>query len=466
MKSVYLFLLLLLIPVPASATSWLVMQDGSGDYTEIQAAVDGCSVGDTVLVGPGIYDTFRTYWPDFPMSEVIAVVEIDSVTIKGFGREYTVLGPETGNRSLDRYGILATDQVSWVTIEDLAVQNMRSGITFNNSGHVKRCESRGCYSIGIRANGGEYVLIENVTSHGDGYGIGLLKLYFNSDPGTAIVRNCTAYGGEHGFLAIHPDARFMNCRTVDLTGVGFVSQQHATASMSQCASNGCFRGVAISLFASLTVSDCVFQNSLYNDIYVDTGYLYGTGNVLHGGCMTETIKFGNGAASFHGNRIEESNGHSLNVFYHISPGAEIDFSGNYWGTSDPNYVAALIWDGVDDPSLGVTVDYLPLQPAEAWSAIEDTPSRTPIVLEVFPNPFNPSTTIRFSLEGSQHTKVAVYDVSGRLIKTLLDEFTSGGERTINWNGRDGAGRAVSSGSYFVRLQSDRTNEVRKVTLLR
>ena len=62
MRSVLLFLAILMIwPAVGVASSWLVMQDGTGDYTDIQAAVDGCAVGDTVLVGPGRYDEFLVF---------------------------------------------------------------------------------------------------------------------------------------------------------------------------------------------------------------------------------------------------------------------------------------------------------------------------------------------------------------------------------------------------------------------
>ena len=225
--------------------------------------------------------------------------------------------------------------------------------------------------------------------------------------------------------------------------------------------------ITVGELGSLTMTDCVVTGSEYRDILVGNAYLYGSGNVLYGGGESETIRIANGAAVFTGNYIHPSQGYTVNVDLHLSPNVDLDFRDNCWGTSDPDSVAALIWDGIDNPSLGITVDYLPLQPREAWAGVgEDTMPSKPVSLEVFPNPFNPSTTIRFNLSEPQQAKVAVYDVSGHLIKTLLDEFTHSGEQTIEWNGRDGSGRAVSSGSYFVRLQGDRVSEVRKVMLVR
>jgi hypothetical protein len=87
-------------------------------------------------------------------------------------------------------------------------------------------------------------------------------------------------------------------------------------------------------------------------------------------------------------------------------------------------------------------------------------------MTIAPNPFNPSTTVSWSMPTTGQVNLSVYDASGRLIKTLLDEAVPAGPQTIEWNGRDATGRAVSSGSYFVRLQGERTGEVRKIMLVR
>ena len=47
---------------------------------------------------------------------------------------------------------------------------------------------------------------------------------------------------------------------------------------------------------------------------------------------------------------------------HHSPEVELDFTDNYWGTSEQDSIAAWIWDGVDNPSLGINVDYMPFRP--------------------------------------------------------------------------------------------------------
>jgi hypothetical protein len=70
----------------------------------------------------------------------------------------------------------------------------------------------------------------------------------------------------------------------------------------------------------------------------------------------------------------------------------------------------------------------------------------------FPNPFNPSTAIRFSLAAPGRTTLAVYDVLGRAVRNLSAEYREAGLHTVRWDGRDDRGAPVSSGVYFARLQ--------------
>jgi hypothetical protein len=84
-----------------------------------------------------------------------------------------------------------------------------------------------------------------------------------------------------------------------------------------------------------------------------------------------------------------------------------------------------------------------------------------------PNPMNPATQISFELPSEGPATLKIYDVSGRLVRTLLDEIKlSAGPQIQNWDGRNGKGLPVSSGVYFIRLQTPRAEVTRSVTLLR
>jgi hypothetical protein len=83
-----------------------------------------------------------------------------------------------------------------------------------------------------------------------------------------------------------------------------------------------------------------------------------------------------------------------------------------------------------------------------------------------PNPFNPTTTIRFSLPRAERATLVVYDIAGRRVATLADGVYGPGELDATWNGTDESGRDVASGIYFARLAAGEFAAVRKMVLLR
>jgi len=87
-----------------------------------------------------------------------------------------------------------------------------------------------------------------------------------------------------------------------------------------------------------------------------------------------------------------------------------------------------------------------------------------------PNPFNPSTTISYNIEQSGYVNLKVYDVMGRLVRTLVDnQYVSAGYETgysVVWNGLDDHGQKASAGLYIYRLQSGAMSMTNKMILLK
>jgi hypothetical protein len=88
------------------------------------------------------------------------------------------------------------------------------------------------------------------------------------------------------------------------------------------------------------------------------------------------------------------------------------------------------------------------------------------LLQNHPNPFNPMTTIVFTLPESMHVRLSVFDVGGTAIKTLLDGPMAGGFREVSWDGTDAHGNRVGSGIYFYRLTAGAKTISRKMVILR
>ncbi|MGD1048313.1 MAG: FlgD immunoglobulin-like domain containing protein [Candidatus Krumholzibacteriaceae bacterium] len=88
------------------------------------------------------------------------------------------------------------------------------------------------------------------------------------------------------------------------------------------------------------------------------------------------------------------------------------------------------------------------------------------LLQNFPNPFNPSTTIPLELEKSSHVRLTVHDSAGRLVAVLLDGTLNAGRRDISWDGKDRFGREAPSGVYFCRLAAAGRSESTRMVLAR
>jgi hypothetical protein len=85
----------------------------------------------------------------------------------------------------------------------------------------------------------------------------------------------------------------------------------------------------------------------------------------------------------------------------------------------------------------------------------------------YPNPFNPTTSIVYSIEKDGPVTLTVYDVSGRRVRTLLNaKMTGAGTHSVTWDGLDDNGRNVSSGVYFCRFSAENTESSTKMILLR
>jgi hypothetical protein len=103
-----------------------------------------------------------------------------------------------------------------------------------------------------------------------------------------------------------------------------------------------------------------------------------------------------------------------------------------------------------------TLAWLPTDVTEG----EPLPSKS-VLLTNYPNPFNPTTTILFSLPEPSQTQIVVYNTLGQKVMTLLDEFCTAGEHTVRL---DASG--LATGVYFYRLTTSRYAETRKLLLLR
>jgi hypothetical protein len=106
------------------------------------------------------------------------------------------------------------------------------------------------------------------------------------------------------------------------------------------------------------------------------------------------------------------------------------------------------------------------------SSVDDPPLPDDLLPQVsglrdaYPNPFNPSTTIRYDLALDGQISLAVYDVAGRLVRELVREHRAAGSHQEVWLGRDARGQVVAAGVYFVHLKTLDGVDTRRITLVK
>jgi hypothetical protein len=84
----------------------------------------------------------------------------------------------------------------------------------------------------------------------------------------------------------------------------------------------------------------------------------------------------------------------------------------------------------------------------------------------YPNPFNPLTSIEFSIDRTASVSLRIFDVAGKIVKTLIQKDLGPGKHAVHWNGLDDGGRQVASGVYVYRLEAEGNTVTRKMVLLK
>ena len=88
------------------------------------------------------------------------------------------------------------------------------------------------------------------------------------------------------------------------------------------------------------------------------------------------------------------------------------------------------------------------------------------LMQNYPNPFNPSTSIGFTLPEAGHVSLNIYDMTGRLVTTLVEGNLTEGVHMVDWNGLDSSGSMVSAGVYFYTLESSDMMMTKKMILMK
>jgi len=120
-----------------------------------------------------------------------------------------------------------------------------------------------------------------------------------------------------------------------------------------------------------------------------------------------------------------------------------------------NYRSQLLWNNfMANPEIQPMLDSLGFVKDETGIKQNESVPNKFVLKGNYPNPFNPTTTIQFSLPSTQNVKLVIYDILGRRIKTLLNSNLNKGNYKVQWNGKNDFGSSVSSGVYLYTIRAD------------
>ncbi len=172
-------------------------------------------------------------------------------------------------------------------------------------------------------------------------------------------------------------------------------------------------------------------------------------------------------------------------YQYVSPQGEIWGAGPYGISTSHMYLHSLSATALGNRALVTWTDGSsyggykdePIEHTNLWAQMVGNPTTqaldpglipTPdaVLYPNYPNPFNPSTTLRYRLKAPTQVDLAVYNLKGQLVKTLVRSEKQAAEHTVLWDGRDEQGREVSSGVYFYMLNAGSEAHTRKMLLLK
>jgi hypothetical protein len=153
-------------------------------------------------------------------------------------------------------------------------------------------------------------------------------------------------------------------------------------------------------------------------------------------------------------------------------------SSPYFGTSNswlqasafhPHCDGGLIVGGDFGTSTGLLIEFENTMGTSCDSIASGVRSQTFAGVDLYqnvPNPFNPTTTIRFTVRDAGYVSLQVFDAGGRAVRTLVDDRVASGTHEVRWDGGNERGERVSSGVYFYRLTALGVSQTKKMVLLK
>jgi hypothetical protein len=294
-----------------------------------------------------------------------------------------------------------------------------------------------------------------------------VNVLFNSGVRLNVYGTLTAVGSPAGGIL------FSRSGASNGTGLRFLGD--STGTFDYCTVEYGTYGVYTISTGTITIANTTIEHCGYGIDAANGGLHFLNIQILNN---TSYGIYLDGATPYFGNNEDEwndiYNNGGGNAGRNLRNGpTDIDAQYVYWGAIDEPTIQYGIWDENDDLDLGL-VNYTPWCTAAHDTTLvgvpeQQQPEELPkqfALAENYPNPFNPATTIQFSLAAPAPVRLTIYDVSGALVTTLVDRTMPVGNYRITWRGLDRQGREVASGVYLYTIAAGDFHQTRRMMLIR
>ena len=235
--------------------------------------------------------------------------------------------------------------------------------------------------------------------------------------------------------------------------------------VTDCVFQNCSDGASFNTGASPTMSGNTFTLCSNGATVADSSAPFFSGCTFSDNSLAGINNSSNPGPEV-GRTLADANDFENNAYFHIlnMDAAAVDADYNYWGDVC-----------VEEGWFLGPVDYIPWTDAAHENTFTECPNSVPgdevperaFSSYNFPNPFNPTTTIRYAIPApGGRVSLSIYDLSGRRVKTLINTDVAPGTYTATWRGLDDSGRQLGSGVYFYRLEAGGRTLTKKMVLLK
>jgi hypothetical protein len=492
-----------LLPFDSSARTWNLLPDGFGDAPTIQAAIDSCTDGDIVVLARGTYTYYGNRDIDFRGKQITVRGKTDDAA------DYVIdcQGAEDNIHRgfIFQNGETAASRLEALTITNGYITSPSPGIEDSGGGIlVLSGSSPTLTNLILRDNyamsgGGLFIFdsevdlvacqfLDNQAPWGGGGGVDAFYWSPREPISDCLFQGNSTHQAGGGLACSSSELVFERCQFLDNTvnefggaffchfdtdcefldctfarnsviwpeygGGGGLSVWGGTCRLIRCTmvaneSGDVGSGLYFETPITLEITNCIIADG---DAEAVSGW---TGGDVTVAC---TDIFGNAGGDWTGP---------------IAPYAGVNGNLNadpqFCGDANPDEPYSLQEDSPCRPSA------YPCSQMGAWgigcsstsSAPGAPPEATaPIRMAVAPNPFNPQTRIDLELQAPQHVRLAVHDLKGRHLLTLIDNHLEAGPHQVTWNGRSADQRELPSGTYLIRLETGATVKTKKVLMIR